>query len=143
MIDEQAQTLSAYRMSKANTVLVQAELLLKNHQYDGSINRSYYAILTAVRALLALVRLDSRSHQGVISFFDRYFVKTNLFEKQYSQFLHTAFDARQDTDYEDFYVPSARDAQEQYDHACQLLQEIEQKCQLFLEEKLTLPTISS
>jgi uncharacterized protein (UPF0332 family) len=143
MIDEQSRTLSMYRFSKARNVLVQAELLLSNHQYDGSVNRSYYAMFTSVRAVLALVQLDSRSHQGVISFFDRYFVKTNLFEKQYSQFLHTAFDVRQDNDYEDFYVPSATDAQEQYDHACQLLQEIEKKCQLFLEGKLSLPTISS
>ena len=143
MIDEQATTLSTYRLSKAKTLLIQAELLLTNQQYDGSVNRSYYAMFTAVRALLALVRLDSRSHQGVISFFDRYFVKTNLFEKPYSQFLHTAFDARQDNDYEDFYVPSATDAREQYDHACQLLQEIEKTCQLFWEGKLSLPTISS
>ena len=38
MIDEQAHTLSTYRMGKAKTLLVQAELLFANHQYDGSVN---------------------------------------------------------------------------------------------------------
>jgi uncharacterized protein (UPF0332 family) len=98
-------------------------------------------MFTSVRALLSLVRLDSRSHQGVISFFDRYFVKTNLFEKRYSQVLHAAFDARQDNDYEDFYMPSNIDAQTQYEHARQFLQEIERKCRLFLEGKALLPVI--
>ncbi len=81
MIDEQTRHLSAYRLDKANTLLAQAELLLKNRQYDGSVNRSYYAIFNAVRSILALVGLDSQSHRGVISFFDRYFVKTGIFEK--------------------------------------------------------------
>jgi uncharacterized protein (UPF0332 family) len=76
MIDEQRRHLSAYRLEKAKTLLIQADLLLKNRQYDGSVNRFYYAIFTAVRAILALVELDSQSHRGVISFFDRYFVKT-------------------------------------------------------------------
>ncbi len=105
MIDEPAKHLSKYRLDKANTLLTQAELLLNNKQYDGSVNRSYYAIFNTVRALLALVGLDSQSHRGVISFFDRYFVKTGIFEKQYSKIVHQAFDSRQDSDYEDFYHP--------------------------------------
>ncbi len=61
MIDEQARSLSGYRLDKAKTLLTQAGILLASHEYDGSINRSYYAIFNAVRAVLALVRVDSRS----------------------------------------------------------------------------------
>ncbi len=142
MIDEHAQALSAYRLNKANTLLTQAELLLNNKQYDGSVNRSYYAMFNAVRAVLAFVKLDSRSHQGVISFFDRYFVKTGIFDKQFSRFLHAAFDTRQDNDYEDFYLPSATEAQEQYTNAAKLIHEVEQKRDLFVQEKLKLPIIT-
>lgn len=112
MIDEQTKYLSEYRLKKADTLLIQAELLLRNHQYDGSVNRSYYAIFNAVRSVLALLRTDSRSHSGVISFFDRYFVKTGIFDKRFSKIVHAAFDTRQDNDYEDFYVPSETEAQE-------------------------------
>lgn len=142
MIDEQARSLSEYRLSKAKKLLTQSELLLTNHQYDGSINRSYYAIFNAVRALLALMRVDSRSHQGVISYFDRYFVKPGIFEKQFSKIVHSAFDTRQDNDYEDFYVPSEADAQEQHDNATQFIGEIECKRELFIQGKLSLPTIT-
>ena len=54
--------LSAHRLKKAKDVLRQADLLLKNAEYDGSINRSYYAIFNSIRALLALIGVDSRKH---------------------------------------------------------------------------------
>ena len=60
---EYAHDLSQHRLHKAKDVLRQAELLLKNNEYDGSINRSYYAIFNAIRSLLALVGLDSRRHK--------------------------------------------------------------------------------
>ncbi len=142
MIPEERQHLSAYRLEKAKMVLIQAELLLNNRQYDGSVNRSYYAIFTAVRAILALVEFDSQTHRGVISFFDRYFVKTGLLEKSFSKIVHEAFDSRQDSDYEDFYHPSEAEAQAQYEHAAQFLQEITRKHELFIQGKLVLPTIS-
>ena len=80
MIDY-ARDLSDHRVDKARDVLRQAELLLKNDEYDGSVNRSYYAIFNAIRSLLALVGIDHRRHTGVISAFDRYFVKTGLIEQ--------------------------------------------------------------
>jgi uncharacterized protein (UPF0332 family) len=141
MIDEQAKGLSGYRLSKAKNLLSQAKLLLTNHQYDGSINRSYYAIFNAVRAILALAGVDSRSHQGVISYFDRFFVKPGIMEKQLSKIIHSAFDTRQDNDYEDFFDPSENDAQEQYDNAVLFTNEIEHKRELFIEGKLSLPAI--
>ncbi|HLP58302.1 MAG TPA: HEPN domain-containing protein [Candidatus Deferrimicrobium sp.] len=142
MIDEQAQSLSEYRLNKAKNLLNQAELLLTNQRYDGSINRSYYAIFNAIRAVLALVRLDSRSHQGVIAYFDRYFVKPGIFEKQFSKIIHTAFDTRQDNDYEDFYDPSEADAQNQYENARLFIREIENKRESFIEGTISLPVIT-
>ncbi len=44
MIDQAIIDLSAHRLEKAKASLKQAELLLQNAGYDGSINRSYYAI---------------------------------------------------------------------------------------------------
>ena len=47
--------LSNHRLNKAKEAVRQAELLLKNAGYDGSVNRSYYAIFNAIRSLLALL----------------------------------------------------------------------------------------
>jgi len=141
MIDENVVDLSKHRLNKANALLTQAELLLMNHQYDGSINRSYYAIFNAIRSLLALFRLDNRKHSGVISYFDRYFVKTGIFDRQFSKIVHTAFDVRQDYDYEDFYLPSEVDAKEQFENAKQFVSEIDHKRELFIQGKIMFPDI--
>ena len=91
--------------------------------------------------MLALVKLDNRRHSGVISYFDRYFVKTGIFDRQFSKIVHTAFDARQDNDYEDFYLPSEIDAKEQFENAKQFVKEIEQKKELFIQGKIILPDV--
>ncbi|MCU0288739.1 MAG: HEPN domain-containing protein [Acidobacteria bacterium] len=64
MIDITAIDLSGYRLNKAKDLLKQAGVLLGNSSCDGSINRSYYAIFNAIRALLALIRIDSRRHSS-------------------------------------------------------------------------------
>ena len=134
--------LAAYRLEKAKELLGQAEALLKMASYDGSINRSYYGIFNAIRALLALVNLDSQKHSGVIAFFDRYFVKTGICEKSCSQIVHTAFEARQISDYQDFYRPTAEQAQQQFDHAKRLIRTVEETCVLLRENKIPYPEIT-
>ena len=113
MNEDYTLALSNHRLEKAKNLLKQAKLLLDNKQYDGSINRSYYAIFNAIRALLALIRVDSRKHSGVISYFDKYFVKTEICDKQFSKIAHIAFDVRQVSDYDDFYLISKEEAQKQ------------------------------
>ena len=56
MIEKFAIDLSDYRMNKAKDLLSQSKLLFDNQKFDGSINRSYYAIFNAIRSLLALVK---------------------------------------------------------------------------------------
>ncbi len=55
----------------------------------------FYAIL----GLLATKGLGNSKHSGLISLFDREFVKTGIFYKELSKSLHRAFDERQANDY--------------------------------------------
>lgn len=141
MIDKLSADLSNYRLAKAKDLLLQAKLLDENEKFDGSINRSYYAIFNAIRALLALVRLDSSKHSGVISFFDRYFVKTSIFDKRFSRIAHSAFDSRQDYDYEDFYAPTNEESQIQIKDAEDFIREVDIKIDLLVDGKISLPNI--
>lgn len=43
-----------------------------------SIGRSYYAMFSAVRAILALDGVDYSKHAGVISYFQREYVKSGI-----------------------------------------------------------------
>lgn len=116
--------LSKYRLEKANDDLAVSRLNLDNKKYSQSINRSYYAMFHAVRALLALEGFDTRKHSGIISHFNHYYVKSGIIELEYSKMLTTAFKFRNDSDYDDFFVASADDAKLQYQNANKFIKRI-------------------
>ncbi|WP_446011579.1 HEPN domain-containing protein [Candidatus Electrothrix sp.] len=128
-------------MNKAKELAEEAKLLFENKRYDGCVNRSYYAVFSAVRALLALLGLDSRKHSAVIAYFDRYFVKTGLFAREFSRIVHNSFDVRQASDYQDFYIISADQAKMQLDGCLKFVSEVEQKRLLLLAGELEFPDI--
>lgn len=113
-----------YRLESANEKLKSAKLLLEAGQYKDSIGRSYYAIFTAIRAILASRQIDFSKHAGVIAYFQKEYIKTEIFDKKFSKYLQQAFQIRNSCDYDDFFIISKQDAQEQYARAEELLEEI-------------------
>lgn len=79
--------LMQYRLSMAKEKLDSAKLLLDNNMYKDSISRSYYAMFTSVRAILAMDGVDFKKHAGVISYFQREYIKSGILEKKYSKYL--------------------------------------------------------
>ncbi|MBQ8231875.1 MAG: HEPN domain-containing protein [Lachnospiraceae bacterium] len=110
-----------YRLESASEKLLSAKLLLEAGQYKDSIGRSYYAVFTAIRAVLASRQIDFSKHAGVIAFFQKEYIKTGIFDKKYSKYIQQAFQIRNSCDYDDFYIVSKQDAQEQYERAVELL----------------------
>ena len=99
MMTENIQALVAYRLEQADESLEAARTLLEKKLIRPSVNRSYYAMFYAVLALLAQGKKETSKHSGAIALFDRDFVKQGVFEKNYSRWLHDAFDLRQRSDY--------------------------------------------
>lgn len=114
-----------YRLESARERLRSSQLLLEAGQYKDSIGRSYYAIFTAVRAVLATNEVDFSKHAGVISYFQKEFIKTGKFDIKYSKILQNAFQIRNTCDYDDFYIATKNDAEEQYKNAEEMLITIE------------------
>ena len=79
MLTREQISLSEHRFQKSTDSLKQAKILPDNQMFDGSINRSYYSIFYSIRSILGLVHLDSSKHSGVLTLFDKYFVKTGIF----------------------------------------------------------------
>lgn len=71
--------LMKYRIDNAREKLESAKLLLDARKYRDSIGRSYYAIFTAVRAVLANDKVDFSKHSGVIAYFQKEYIKTGKF----------------------------------------------------------------
>lgn len=91
--------LTKYRLESAKEKLVSAKLLLEAGQYKDSIGRSYYAIFSAVRAVLASRQVDYSKHAGVIAYFQKEYIKTEIFDKKYSKYLQQAFQFIQKNSY--------------------------------------------
>ena len=83
MLDPARRDLALYRLEKAENCLNDAKLLLKNESYMAAANRAYYAIFHSARAILALDGEDRKRHSGVISYFQKHYIKTQIFEKRY------------------------------------------------------------
>ena len=64
--------LSKYRLDRAKEDLETAADNLSSGKYRASVNRSYYAIFHALRAITALQNFDSGKHSGIIAFFNQH-----------------------------------------------------------------------
>ena len=115
-----------YRLSSAKEKLNSAKVLLEAGLYKDSVGRSYYAIFSAIRAVLAVRQVDFSKHAGVIAYFQKEFIKTEVFDKKYSKYLQQAFQIRNSCDYDDFFIVSKQDAEEQYIRATEMLAVIEE-----------------
>lgn len=85
----------------------------------------YYAIFTAVRAVLANDKVDFSKHSGVIAYFQKEYIKTGIFDVKYSKYLQNAFQIRNSCDYDDFFIASKQDAEEQYNRASEFYEGIQ------------------
>ncbi len=117
--------LAEYRLEKAKEILIEAEDSFKQRHFSLAVNRSYYAMFTSARALLALKELDSSKHSGVISLFNQHLVKLRLFPEEFSKFLQKAKRIRENADYGDFVKITEEDAVEQIDCARKFVEEAE------------------
>ena len=112
MISEELRELIRYRLEQADESLASARMLYESHHLRDAVNRAYYAMFYATLALLASHGKRPSKHTGVLALFDSEYVRAGLFDKQYSVWIHRAFDLRQDSDYREMFLVSDEKAQE-------------------------------
>jgi len=123
--EEQRKALSLARLNRSKQHLKSARDLVRNDDFADSISRSYYAIFQAARALLALEGVESRKHSGVVSLFNRHFVKTGRVDKRLGVILKDAKRSREMADYTELAEFSREDAEGQIADAEVFIREVE------------------
>ena len=116
--------LAKYRLKESEEKLDSAKILYENRKYKDCVSRSYYAMFTAARALLATKGLDSSKHSGIVSLFNQHFVKEGVVNKICGKILAEAKDIREESDYGDFVIISKEEAKHQIENAELFINEV-------------------
>lgn len=122
---EELKTIIQYRLEQATDSLKEAEILFNSGgSFRSVINRSYYAMFYSVLALVARKGMGTSKHYGVLSIFDKEYVRNRIFPTWMSKLLHQAFALRQNCDYKEFSVISKEEVLEIMNGSKDFLDEI-------------------
>ncbi len=117
--------LSKRRLEIAHERLTTAKAMLELGDYKASANRLYYAIFSAMRAVLALDGFDSKKHSGIIARFRQSYIKTGILDTEMSKIIDDLEVIREDSDYDDFYIILKEDVEIQANRAEYFVSEVE------------------
>lgn len=118
--------LSKYRMERAREDLETSKINFENGMYKGAVNRSYYAIFHAIRAVNILDGYDASKHSSVIAHFNQFYVHAGQFDKNTYKIIDSAYRIREKCDYSDFFIVSKEEAEEQYQKAVKFVDCVEE-----------------
>ena len=118
-------TLSDVRFAKAREALADARATLADERLNNAVNRSYYAALSAVRALLILDGVNPESHGGAVTILGLRFISTKLLPVSVAKDFKTLMARRTDVDYGDFESTSRSEAEDSVQRADRLLNQID------------------
>ena len=99
MLDKKFIELSQMQLQRALALLNESAVLISYNAYNSAVNRSYYAVFHALKAIEALDNFDSKRHTGVIQYFQQHYIKEGIFDKSFSGMIERLQTARGDSDY--------------------------------------------
>jgi uncharacterized protein (UPF0332 family) len=123
---EEKKTLSKYRLEKAERLLEDARLLFKESRWESSVNRSYYAALSAAKGALILFGVDPKTHEGVKTMVNMKLITNGLIGQEYGKWFRNLLSEREDADYADYASIDASDAEEALKNASRFIKKIKE-----------------
>ncbi len=80
----------------------------------------------AIKAVLAVEGVDFKRHKDVVAYFNQHYVATEVFSKESGRSLARLQRKREASDYDDFYIASVEEAQEQIEVAAKIAAEVKE-----------------
>ncbi len=114
-----------YRLERAKEEYETANLLYRENKLLAANNRAYYSIFYAIRAILAMEKIDFKRHKDVLAYFNKNYVKTEIFPRQMGRRIIMASKIREDSDYDEKYEPSSEATSLQIQTAKELIELVE------------------
>ena len=115
-----------YRIETSKSDIKAAEILLNAREFRGANNRAYYGIYHAVSAIHALDGNAYKRHKDALDNFNKNYVKTEIFPRKLGKRIVESEEIRHASDYDDFYIATREEAEEQIQTAKELVKLVEE-----------------
>ena len=118
-----------YRIETAQSDIKAAEILLGAKEFRGANNRAYYGIYHAVSAIHAL---DGNAYKDIRMHWQtsiKIMSKTEIFLRKLGKKIAESEEIRHASDYDDFYIATKVEAEEQIQTAKELVKLVEEYVQ--------------
>ena len=115
-----------YRIETSKSDIKAAEILLNAREFRGANNRAYYGIYHAVSAIHALDGNAYKRHKDALANFNKNYVKTEIFPRKLGIRIVESEEIRHASDYDDFYIATREEAEEQIQTAKELVKLVEE-----------------
>ena len=114
-----------YRLDTAKDDIKSAKILIDAGEYRGANNRAYYGIYHAISAIHALDGNAYKRHKDAIANFNKDYIKNEVFPRSLGRRIAEAEEIRHASDYDDFYIATREEAEEQIETAEELVGAVE------------------
>jgi uncharacterized protein (UPF0332 family) len=135
MEEVEAKRLAEQEIKSSQERLEAAEILLKNRKIVDSINRAYYAMFHAARALLYLHNIQPKTHEGVIREFSRIISEEKIMDKKFGRSLRQVFEMRESGDYRVGVILEEEDARDALEKAKEFVMQVKKVSDKIIKEK--------
>ena len=115
-----------YRIETSKSDIKAAEILLSAREFRGANNRADYGIYHAVSAIHALDGNAYKRHKDALANFNKNYVKTEIFPRKLGKRIVESEEIRHASDYDDFYIATREEAEEQIQTAKELVRLVEE-----------------
>ena len=123
-----------HRIETAKSDINAAKILLDAGEYRSSNNRAYYGIYHAISAIHALNGNAYKKHKDALANFNKDYVKTEIFPRSIGRRISEAAEIRHASDYDDFYIATKSEAEEQIGTAVELLELVQNYCKAIYQK---------
>ena len=114
-----------YRLEAAKSDIKSAKILLEAGEFRGATNRAYYGIYHAVSVIHALDGNAYKRHKDALANFNKNYIKTEIFPRTLGRKIAEAEEIRHASDYDDFYIATREEAEEQITTAEELVVQVQ------------------
>ncbi|MBQ7372482.1 MAG: HEPN domain-containing protein [Blautia sp.] len=123
-----------YRIETAKEDLKSAMLLRDANIYKGANNRAYYAVFHAITAIHGLKGVAYKRHKDAIANFNKEYVKTGIFPREIGRKIAGVEEIRHASDYDDFYITTLDEVDEQIATAEEFIGLVEDYCHQHMDD---------